>query len=375
MKKNCKERSVFQLIDRKKFDELALKWKIDRGVRTFSTWEMTQAMLSCFAMQLGSFREVEAALHIPDSTFGDALRDRNFGFFQDLCEVILLEIRGRTQGRKTKKAIRELLAIDSSEIRVHGSLFNEPGWKQKYTVGHKAAAKLHVVWNVDGEWIDDFTITPCRSGDSPVGFRLRILPLKMYVFDRAYNDFSFWQRIVAHNSDFVTRLKTCQKNRDLEKRVLRGKKDKSGVLYDDEYISTVPAAKFSTMKLRHIIYRDKLTQKIFHFVTSDQRASGKTIAGIYKRRWAVELLFRWMKGHLDIRRLPLKTPNAIKIQLAVAVLFQLLLQLKKIVSEFKGTLWALLREMRMTFARRILQGCGPPDDCRWSAAVGRAFAL
>ena len=48
---------------------------------------------------------------------------------------------------------------------------------------------------------------------------------------------------------------------------------------------------------------------------------------------------------------------------------------KKIVSEFKGTLWALLREMRMTFARRILQGCGPPDDCRWSAAVGKAFAL
>ncbi|MBK7891532.1 MAG: hypothetical protein IPJ84_12050 [Bdellovibrionales bacterium] len=46
---------------------------MDRGVRTFSTWEMTQALLSCFVMRLGSFREVEAALKIPDSTFGDAL--------------------------------------------------------------------------------------------------------------------------------------------------------------------------------------------------------------------------------------------------------------------------------------------------------------
>ncbi|MBK7893124.1 MAG: hypothetical protein IPJ84_20390 [Bdellovibrionales bacterium] len=95
---------------------------MDRGVRTFSTWEMTQALLSCFVMRLGSFREVEAALKIPDSTFGDALRDRHFGFFQELCDLILLEIRGRTESRKLKKAIREILAIDSSEVRVHGSL-------------------------------------------------------------------------------------------------------------------------------------------------------------------------------------------------------------------------------------------------------------
>ncbi|MBK7889965.1 MAG: DUF4372 domain-containing protein [Bdellovibrionales bacterium] len=66
-----------------KFDPLVQKWKIDRGVRTFSTWEMTQALLSCFVMRLGSFREVEAALKIPDSTFGDALRDRHFGFFKN----------------------------------------------------------------------------------------------------------------------------------------------------------------------------------------------------------------------------------------------------------------------------------------------------
>ncbi|MBK7892019.1 MAG: hypothetical protein IPJ84_14630 [Bdellovibrionales bacterium] len=82
-----------------------------------------------------------------------------------------------------------------------------------------------------------------------------------------------------------------------------------------------------------------------------------------------------MKGHLDIRRLPLKTPNAIHTQLAIAVLVQLLLQLKKIISKFKGTLWELLREMRTAFARKVLQGCGPPDGCRWSAAAGEDLAL
>ncbi|MBK7893080.1 MAG: DUF4372 domain-containing protein [Bdellovibrionales bacterium] len=121
-----------------KFDPLVQKWKIDRGVRTFSTWEMTQALLSCFVMRLGSFREVEAALKIPDSTFGDALRDRHFGFFKNSAILFSSRFAVEQKVENSKKAIREILAIDSSEVRVHGSLFGEPGWKQKYTIGHSS---------------------------------------------------------------------------------------------------------------------------------------------------------------------------------------------------------------------------------------------
>lgn len=369
MSKHGKGRSLFQLIDRKKFDALVKKWRMDKGIRSLTTWELTQALLCCFVLRLGSFREVESALGIPDSTFGDALRERHFGFFQDLCDLILLEIRAKTENRKVKKAIRQILAIDSSDIRVHGSLFAEPGWKQKHTIGHKAAAKLHVVWNVDGQWIDDFIITPGRRGDSPVSLELRLTAGKMYVFDRAYNDFNFWQKIVAIGSDFVTRLKDCARNRILQKKVLRGRKNKCGVLYDGPYTSTSPSAKTSKIKLRHIIYRDRLTKKVFHFVTSDRKLSAKATADVYKRRWAVELLFRWLKGHLDVRYLPTKTPNAVKTQLAVAVLVQLLLQLKRLIEKYQGTLWELLRDIRTAFIQKILAGCGPPDGCRWSKAA------
>ena len=177
MKKHLRERSLFQLIDRKSFDALVKKWEMDKWVQSFSTWEMTQALICCFVMRIESFREVEATLGVPDSTFGDALRERSFGFFHELCDLILLDIRARTVSRKIKKAIRQILAIDSTEIKVHGSLFDQPGWKQKHCGDtHQASAKLHVVWNVDGEWIDDFIITPGRRNDSPVSLDLRILP-------------------------------------------------------------------------------------------------------------------------------------------------------------------------------------------------------
>ena len=97
--------------------------------------------------------------------------------------------------------------------------------------------------------------------------------------------------------------------------------------------------------------------------------SGETIAGIYKKRWSVELLFRWLKGHLDIRRLPTKNPNAIQTQLAVAVLVQLLLQLKKVIDEFIGTSWDLLRTIRTGLCRQSLVKYGHAEDCRWSSAL------
>ena len=78
------------------------------------------------------------------------------------------------------------------------------------------------------------------------------------------------------------------------------------------------------------------------------------IAAIYKKRWAVELLFRWLKSHLEIRTLDARNTNAIKIQLAVAVLVQLLLQLHRMLAKFSGTLWEYLRILRTQWAKSAM---------------------
>ncbi len=83
--------------------------------------------------------------------------------------------------------------------------------------------------------------------------------------------------------------------------------DYDGVLYDGEYKPSAAVVKrykaeLEAVRFRHIVFRDPDTKKIFDFVTSDFKSDAEDIAAIYKRRWAVELLFRWLKGHLDIRR-------------------------------------------------------------------------
>jgi putative transposase len=362
--------TLFQLIDRKSFDLLVVRHGMDKGVRSLFTWEFTCALVTCMTLRLGSFRDIEEALGIPRSTFGDAMKERFHGFFQDLCDLILQEIRGRTEDRKIKRAIREILAIDSSEIRVHGSLFSLPGWQQKRSNGHSAASKLHVVYNVDGGWIDDFKITGGRKHDSPVGLQLRIQKNKIYTFDRAYNDMDFWLKIVAAGSHFVTRLKDCEKLRKFQVKILKENEHLDGILFDGFYVPSVVQMnlhreKLEVTQLRHVIYRDPETKKVFHFITSDLKLAASTIAAIYKRRWAVELLFRWLKGHLDIRYLAVKNTNSVKIQLAIAVLTQLLLQLGKLKTGFKGTLWQLLRKIRASLTQQIFSTSGSTDGCRW----------
>lgn len=136
----------------------------------------------------------------------------------------------------------------------------------------------------------------------------------------------------------------------------------------------VPKEKRLEIQFRYIVYRDPDTKKTFYFVTSDFKASAQTIADTYKRRWAVELLFRWLKGHLDIRYLPVKSTNAVNIQLAAAVMLQLLLQLRKIAARYAGTLWELLRHLRSTLIRESLYLNGSPDGCRWRAAPDKQSA-
>jgi hypothetical protein len=156
----------------------------------------------------------------------------------------------------------------------------------------------------------------------------------------------------------VSRLKKCSYSKWRHKKLLLENVGKDGIIRDWNWKPSCPVLRKAPhvpkyFTLRHITYRDSETKKVFDFITSDFQASAESIASIYKKRWAVELLFRWLKGHLKIRSLEPKNTNAIKIQLIIAVLVQLLLQLYRMLTKFDGTLWEYLRLLRTNGLRRL----------------------
>src|SRR6266566_2117126 len=62
-------------------------------------------------------------------------------------------------------------------------------------------------------------------------------------------------------------------------------------------------------------------------LTNDLERSAVEIGSLYKTRWQIELLFRWIKQHLKIRTFLGRNPNAIRLQLLAAMIAYLLLRI------------------------------------------------
>ena len=64
-------------------------------------------------------------------------------------------------------------------------------------------------------------------------------------------------------------------------------------------------------------------------ITNDLKRTAVEIAALYKSRWQIELLFRWIKQHLNLRKFMGKNDNAIRLQIIAAMIAYLLLRLAR----------------------------------------------
>ena len=71
---------------------------------------------------------------------------------------------------------------------------------------------------------------------------------------------------------------------------------------------------------RVIRFYDKEDDREFTFLTNAKHISALDIANLYKKRWFVELFFKWLKQHLKIKRFWGTTENAVRIQISVAII-------------------------------------------------------
>jgi IS4 transposase len=107
------------------------------------------------------------------------------------------------------------------------------------------------------------------------------------------------------------------------------------------------------------------TGKILRILSNDLDATGQEIADLYKRRWAIELFFRWVKQTLRITRFLGTSDNAVRIQIAVALIAFLLLRLAQAAQTFVRSPLAFARLIRINLMQRrridrLLEPEAPP---------------
>ena len=102
--------------------------------------------------------------------------------------------------------------------------------------------------------------------------------------------------------------------------------------------------------------------KILRIATNDLTAPARLIADLYKQRWAIELFFRWVKQTLKITRFVGTSENAIRIQIAVALISFLLLRLAQATQKAVTSPLAFARLVRANLMhRRDVRALLQPD--------------
>lgn len=129
---------------------------------------------------------------------------------------------------------------------------------------------------------------------------LPIAPGAYYVMDRGYNDFKRLCRIDRENASFVVRAKKNTKVRRIYSRPV----DKStGLRCDQIVVFTVyRTRKLYSHKIRRVKYYDEEHKRRLVFLTNSFDLPALAVADLYKKRWQVELFFKWIKQNLRVKR-------------------------------------------------------------------------
>lgn len=144
-----------------------------------------------------------------------------------------------------------------------------------------------------------------------------------YVLDQGDLDFARLYRLHLAGSFFVTRAKRGM-NLGIRKR-LAVPQGAAGITSDRLIRLRGPKSRrLFPDTLRRVRYVDPDTHKRLAFLTNNLTLDAKSIALLYRKRWRVELFFKWVKQHLHVKAFLGTTPNAVKTQLWVAVIVYVL---------------------------------------------------
>jgi hypothetical protein len=314
-----------------KFEHIVEKYGADQLVRKLTTKRQFIALLYGQFSGSTSLREVvtgmashETRLYhvgtapVKRSTMSDANSKRSWQVFSELFGQMLPQAH-RGLRRATADAVR---LIDSTSVRL--SSLSE-GWAT--FSADVFGAKAHIVYDPNADRPVYFAVTPARVNDITAAKAMPIEPGATYVYDLGYYDYGWWAGLDEVGCRFVTRLK---KNTPFSV-VKENRTPKNSNVVSDR-IGHLPARLANSRKnplqvpVREItVIID--TGKLLRIVTNDLDAPAEEIADLYKQRWQIELFFRWVKQTLRIRHFIGVSENAVRIQIAVALIAFLILRM------------------------------------------------
>jgi hypothetical protein len=351
--------SVLKHVPWPEFDRLVEVHGADARVRRLTTKSQFVALLYGQLSSAVSLREIVTGLEshaarlyhlgadpVRRSTLSDANASRPAAVFSELLGMLMKQAH---RGLRRKLA-ETVYLIDATGVRLNQ---HSAGWA-RFSAG-VCGAKVHVIYDPDADRPIYAAVSAAKVNDITVAQQMPIEAGATYVFDLGYYDYGWWAKLDAAQCRIVTRFKSNTPLTLVEELPV----PEGGTLLSDR-IGFLPVRQARNRRnpMQDAVREVRVTTetgKVLRILSNDLDATAQEIADLYKRRWAIELFFRWVKQILKIARFLGVCENAVRIQIAVALIAFLLLRLAQAAHSIAQTPLAFARLVRvnLTHRRRI----------------------
>lgn len=375
---------MLEEISRSHFEKQVKELKTEHGAKGLKSWTQFVAMLFAQISGQHGLRSLEQSMNnqrngwyhmginnmdreIKRSTLSYANMHRDSDLFKSIFENLLRQAQ-MLSGDHGFRFKNPLYSVDATTIDLCLKLFPWADFRE-----NKGGIKLTVKLDHQGLIPCFVLMSKAREHDSKKIWDVPRNPGDVFVFDRGYSNYAYFEALCEEKVWFVTRLKSNSVYR------LKNKRDvKEGGNVVSDYEIIIPSLS-KEIVFRKIIVRDPETKKKITLLTNNLNWSSSTIASIYKDRWQIELFFKAIKQNLKIKRFYGNSENAVMTQIWIALIAYLLFYILKTKSKsialsftnFISVIKTMLFHRTPLYA--LLCGASPPLISKQSLSLNLEF--
>lgn len=335
---------VIKLLDKSRILQISRENGGERYTKRFNGWIHLVVMLYAIIMRFDSLREITASLltearklshigitfKIGRSTLADANKRRSEAIFESIYRDTYATYRhvlsSDSRTGKTPQWMRRLQIIDSTTITLFSNLIFKGVGRHPKNGKKKGGIKVHTVIHANEGVPSDIRFTSAATNDS---FMLKPSSLSkgdIIAMDRAYIDYEKFEQLTEKQVIYVTKMKKSLKYEILGDTIYQTPEGVMEVRVQEvRFTKKKQGGETILHNARIITYVDVRKHKLISLLTNDMEFDPSEIIEIYRRRWEIELLFKQIKQNFPLKYFYGESANAIKVQIWVTLIANLLL--------------------------------------------------
>ena len=333
---------LIKSLDREKIIEKSRKHGGEKYVKSFDGYTHLLTMLYAVIQRFDSLREIETSmtaevrkLHhvgidtVPKrSTLSDANARRSEKFFEEVYRDLYDENRDilSSDSRRggNEEWMKRLRIIDSTTVSLFSNTIFKGVGRHPKTGKKKGGIKVHTVICAKEGVPCDVQFTSAATNDSFMLAPSHYSHNEIAAMDRAYINYAKFEELTDRGVVYVTKMK---KNLNYEVLVDCMHQNPQGFMEYREQVVVFRKGDINHIAriITYVDIKKGRQPKLISLLTNDFDMPLETIVAIYRRRWQIESLFKQIKQNFPLRYFYGESANAIKIQIWVTLIANLLL--------------------------------------------------